>query len=519
MLARVPKRDDDRGTLALLLMVILVGATLGGLMLAMILNQDGSTQFDTSRVHALDAAQSGIDVVLGEIRASTTTINGTTVGATTQLPCGPVAGNPNGTGPGTFSTTVTYYTSDPSKSGATVITCTPGSGTGYVTPHFALISSTGTDGTGRSVTKGRTLTTTYTFQTTDATTPGGTISIYPATTGSTWCMDAGSATPTANTPILLRACSTTTPPTAQQDFAYRSDLSIQLVSSVSTTNPYGLCLDTNPTTHANGDAIVLTACSPLGSAPWNQKWSVDDVAHLHGANTDGSDLDGYCINVSAQASGQAVTLAGCAGGTSDTSQTWVPSLTAGDGAASQPIPNTSPPQTQIVNYQQFATCIDVTNTDPSSSFLILYTCKQNPTQTSVRWNQRWAPSPSLGAAATAAPATVLLKTADTDNNTTYCLQSPLTAGGYVTVTTNCTAGASNQFTWNQIKDASGNNLPYAKVYTIVDSSGLCLSSGPIGDVYLAYYKVVVTTCDGGTEQKWNANPSVLASRLTNTKEN
>ena len=45
-----------------------------------------------------------------------------------------------------------------------------------------------------------------------------------------------------NTPVVLQACSTGTPPAAQQVFAYRSDLTLQLISSITTGNPNGLCL-------------------------------------------------------------------------------------------------------------------------------------------------------------------------------------------------------------------------------------------------------------------------------------
>ena len=73
LIARMPSRDDDRGSLIMAMMAILVGTMLGGLMLPMVINQDRSTRFDITRVHSLHAAQTGIDVVLGQIRSSTTT--------------------------------------------------------------------------------------------------------------------------------------------------------------------------------------------------------------------------------------------------------------------------------------------------------------------------------------------------------------------------------------------------------------------------------------------------------------
>ena len=84
-------------------------------------------------------------------------------------------------------------------------------------------------------------------------------------------------------------------------------------------------------------------------------------------------------------------LASCAGSVTDTAQTWVPSPTAGAGMAGAG-------NSQLVNYRQFATCLDVTGQDPTSAFLILYTCKQNPNPANVAWNQKFTPSPALGAA-------------------------------------------------------------------------------------------------------------------------
>ena len=73
---------------------------------------------------------------------------------------------------------------------------------------------------------------------------------------------------------------------------------------------------------------VITNCSP-----WNQQWSVNDNAHLEGAKSDKSTTDGFCINAPVQANGTGIVLAGCAGGVTDTAQTWVPSPTAGAGMA------------------------------------------------------------------------------------------------------------------------------------------------------------------------------------------
>ena len=517
--ARLAEAGDDRGSLAFALLAIIVSAALGGLLMPIIVSQTHTTRFDATRVHALHAAQSGIDVVLGEIRAATTSTNNVSTGDPTALPCGPLTGSANGTGVASYTTTVAYYAINPATTNAKAMICTAGYGPydqslNTRTPRFAVISSTGTDGPATNgATGGRTLKTTYVFQTNDSTLPGGQIKLFPSGSAQ-YCMDAQTPTPPTGTPVLLRTCSTTNPPAAQQNFVYRQDLSIQLVSSVTTSVPNGMCIDTSPIAHSNNIPMVMRPCTNSdptvpANTPYNQQWSVNDNAHLEGAQTNKSSTDGYCIDAVSQTDGQALTLVGCTGGTTDTAQTWVPALTAGAGMA-------GPTNHQVVNYRYFATCIDVTGQDPTSPYLILYTCKQNPNPANVAWNQKFAPA--LGPLSkTALPQT---STLTTNNGTAYCLQSPAGTGSYVTVTTSCTANANNTWTWYQTKDSQGKDLPYAQVYTIVDSAGRCLSPGPSNDLLnTQYFKIIVATCDGDTDQKWNADPSVLASRLINTGEN
>jgi hypothetical protein len=383
------------------------------------------------------------------------------------------------------------------------------------------VTSTGTDlESGQQASRGRTIVTTYVFQTDDTNVSGGIIRLFPDSSGNQWCWDAGSSVPAVGTALVLRACSTTNPPAAQQVFAYRSDLSIQLVSSVTSANPNGLCVDTATTPHAANDAMVLKKCSIAdpskcatitNCSPWNQQWSVDDSAHLEGSKSDQSTIDGWCINAASQSDGQAIALATCAGSVTDTKQTWVPSPTAGAGMAGAG-------NNQLVNYKQFATCLDVTGADPNAAYLIIYTCKQNPQPSQVLWNQKFTPSPALSSG----PTKVLYKT--TSGGTTYCLTSPLNTTGYVRVTTPCPSSittAATQFQWtvSQTQDGSGNDLSYAQKYTIMDGVGDCLAPGPNTDLLNGqYYKIYTLPCDGTTAQKWNANPSIDTSKLQNTHE-
>ena len=378
------------------------------------------------------------------------------------------------------------------------------------------------------------------FKTNDVNISGGQIHIFPPTTSANsttplFCMDAG-ANPAAGLPVYLQPCSTSSPPLAQQVWSYRTDLSIELVESTQ-NNGTGLCIDTGsaPTAHNAGDPILLEPCKvadasvcPAGAtagtngcaiSPWNQQWSVDDSSHLEGATTNQTNIDGYCINVAAQTAGTALNLASCAGGVTDTAQTWVLSPTTGTGMAGAG-------NNQLVNFRQFATCLDVTGQSVSASFMILYNCKQNPDPSKVAWNQKFIPSPALGAG----PTKTLLTT--TSGGTTYCLHSPGTSGGYPVLSTPCPASvstASAGFVWTVSQrytdSTQTTELPYAQKYTIKDDTvtspagGLCLGLSPNSDLYDGqYYKGIVTPCDGSTSQKWNADASLGASALTNIHE-
>lgn len=532
---RLPHRDDERGSLAMAMMAVLVGATLGALILPMVISQNKSTRFDITRVHSLSAAQAGIDVVVGRIRSSTKTVNGTVTGDPSTLPCG-VTGSANDGG--AYTVTVAYWRDSPSAGGS-ALKCRAGYGTygtdsegaPVSTPRYAVITSTGTDGTVDSGSRGRTVVTTYALQTDDTNIPGGLIRLYPPgpdtlppgpATADKWCMDAGSAVPVSGRQLALARCSSSTPPLAQQVFAYRVDLSIQLVSSITTANPNGLCVDTPTTSHTGNPGVVLKTCAIVTPgkcpgatcSPYYQQWSVNDSAHFESAQASPLDTDGRCINASSQASTTLLNLTNCSTELKDTAQSWVPSPTVGAGMAGTGVGND-----QLVNFRQFAKCLDIpVNGDTSLGYLSLFTCKQNPDPTKVAANQRFTPVPRP--ALTAGPTTVLLKT-----KAPYCLTSPQTTtdlANYVSATTcpgGVVTGSVHAWTIYQAKDAGGDDLPYAKKFTIVDGKGFCMGLGRDDDLRAGqYYKAVVKPCDGSTGQKWSASASLAGAQLGDTYE-
>jgi hypothetical protein len=531
LLLRRLRARDDRGSLPMALLISILCVTVGVIVVPTVIVQAQSTSFDNSRTRELNAAEAGIDVALGVIRNAVDTSGAGIVGS---LPCAttsaPITGTVAGAAAGlSYSVTLDYYTSNPQGQSAQWLStystsnpngngmiCAAGNGTYFPptkaqVPSFVMISSKGMDGRAS-----RTLKTTYVVQTSNINPVGGTIYVYPS--GSTkYCMDAGSARPVAGASVTLQTCQTN-PTIQQQSWSYNTDLSVELNSSVSSAYPNGLCLtSSNTTTQSAGNTMVLQPCSAVGSAPWYQKWSVDDSAHLEGSKSDSSDLNGLCINASTQAAGTVLALAACAGGVTDTKQTWVPSPLVGAGMAGAA-------NHQLVDYWQYGRCIDVTNQSVATSgaaggvFLIAYTCKQNPNPGKVAWNQKFAPN-SSGELVTVY------------SGTNYCLTSPLavynaaTPGPYVTVT-KCPNSPTPAVTWTQYgaTDTSGNALPYSKKYTIQDANGMCMTlPNSTTDLYNGQYsKLIMATCSSDFPtyelQEWNASPDLQSPALTNLNE-
>lgn len=487
---------DERGSMAILLMVVLVGLMLSALLVPMIITQSRNTRFDSTRLQALNAAQSGIDVTLGAIRASV--VSG--IGVSSQLPCGPESGTMDSTGVTAYSAVVEYFTfnpvTEPSPSDR-AMKCVNGYGTfdaqtGSTTPGFARITSTGTNAAvtdGSS--NGRTLTSTYVFRTPDVNILGGLLQLAP-TGSAAFCMDAGTPTAPADTTVKVQPCSPSTPPAPQQVFAYRTDLTLQLLSSISAGNPKGLCLNSTHSPALPGDPIRLAQCGPLGSpAVDTQQWSYNDNGQYQAAQSTSATtgaLPDLCMNVLARTAGQPVVLGSCSSG-------WIPSSSVGPGAAALP---------QWINFSEFGRCLDVTNQDPNHSFLIDYPCKQNPFPGAKTWNELFtAPAIPAGQASV----TGVISTGR------YCLTSPGNSGGYVTIK------ACDGLPWQTWTIYGGNkSLNYSTKFTLV-SGLLCLGLSGANAELPAWSTIDVETCTGATEQKWNAVPNLLNSTVINTHEN
>jgi hypothetical protein len=473
------------------LMLTLVGMSLSGLLVPIVVQQIDAARDNIQRNDALDAAQAGIDAVLGRIRAA---VDDSGVGVLSGLPCfpagTPLTGTVSSASTATYQVKIAYSETDPLIA-PKWITCSPITGP-TLTPTFALISSTGTVKVG-GVTATRTLDASYVFQKTNANIAGGLVHIYKTATSNDLCLDAGTATPGVGSPVRMQPCS---PGSSEQQFAYKANLTLQLTASVTASAPFGMCLDAGQP-HKSGLILAFQPCGKVTKP--QQQWSLNDSANFEGTG-DGKNLDGHCLNVDEPDQlGSLVLLANggnCHHGY-DNIETWSPDAAVGAGAASALT-------TQLVNFSQFGRCIDVTEKNVNYAYLIVWPCKQAPDVANVAWNQKWA-LPAIGTGHTSATGRITTKP-----NSLYCMQSPGSTdpGEWVKVVP-CPAGSPpTNLTWTVYGDTHN----YLDSYRVVDGYGNCLVPSDLSDLYPKGYqisKLVVQDCSGDTTQKWNAPPNIL----------
>jgi len=269
-----------------------------------------------------------------------------------------------------------------------------------------------------------------------------------------------------------------------------------------------MCLEA-PRPHANGGLLTFQPCQKRVA---HQQWSLDDNSMFRGT-TDGINLDNFCLTKRNDDSnpGSDIMLGACVG--VDYRTNFRPQTGVGAGMASVDTK-------QLVNYEQFSRCLDVTNQNATYSYMIVWFCKQAPNG-GVTWNQLWTlpEYTTTGATATAGR----IRTYG-PNNPGYCLLSPgsTLAGQYVKMSPCTLTGilTDERLKWTMFGD-TGN---YATSYRIVDSDGNCLTptdlSVAIPDTHSdGTAKVKVAVCSGSELQKWNAPPNFNKPLvLTNTRE-
>ncbi len=530
---------DERGSLALAMLLTIVGAGAIGLLGSLVVRQLTTTRYDTDRSTAIDAAHSGVETGLAQIRAIPVDLTGDAL--VTSLPCSAIPGGPSLTlagavGPGQaaqYAVNVYYLAAAPPAdvdqeawARANRIGCA-GLGGPLTAPMYALFASTGTSGTAT-----RSIQATYLFQSrTKPNVPGGTIKVY----NSDQCLTAPAGiadTPALKVgdPLVLATCAASDP---KQVFTYNPTLQVQLKNSENTAAfPNGACLSAVSVDHTT---VTFVNCD---STKLTQIWSLNNRDNFEGT-TNGADPNGKCFNVDytklpptvvinnviagnankvANTSGDGTDGTPCSGVSGDYTKykTFFPDPSAGTGAAGDATK-------QLVNYDQFGRCLDVTSNNVSAAFLVVFPCKQSPNKI-IQWNQVWF-LPTVPPGSTSGEGRLYLK--GSNGITTYCLYSPgsTVAGQYVRITTCSLIGAvpANQL-WKRSVFTGVNQTSYRieSTFATTTSAPYCLMPSPtdLWDQFTAMKisKLVLGACSGSNLQKWNASPSILSSVVADFRE-
>jgi len=526
--------------LLLSLFVMLMVSTLSIGLLAVVLNETRPTQFQRKLTRTIAGAEGGLQVVLNQLRAAN---DGAGKGLISKLPCstdgatftftdgstvnvdGATFGGSVGTAGSatTYTAYVSYYASDPSSwyatqsqwpnyattganSNAQALACPLNS-----VPAYAFVQAIGRDSavSGFNSTVGnRSVHATYQFNTTNVNIQGGRMLEF----GTTLCLDAGTV-PQVGTTLTMQNCNAFG--YAPQMWSYRTDLSILYAG-----NPaLNLCIQ-QP---ASGNVPTLQTCTssvnttnsstyPYTGTQQKQEWGFNDNGHFAAPASDGSvpnSSPGLCLQpngandtTSATVGAQLIYTTCDSGTTGYTAWNPDPQVGAGKaGGATNGLPGATK---QLVNYQEFGRCLDITGQDVNADHLIDYPCKQAPDSSKLTFNQVWTFSGSgAGQSGT-------LSVTKTDGSK-YCLTAP-TSGTYA-VTKVCNGSASQN--WTPSGAIAGN---YAASYEIVSAGGLCLTADGTNQITYLSSTITVVACDGTAKQKWNAPPNASTQNLANLNE-
>jgi hypothetical protein len=205
------------------------------------------------------------------------------------------------------------------------------------------------------------------------------------------------------------------------------------------------------------------------------------------------------------ASGALLVIVSCDGATTGYTA-WDPDPQVGAGKAGGNITGVpGAPTSQFVNYKEFGRCLDVTGQNVNADHLIDYPCKQAPDSTTLTWNQVWTYSPVSGGYGTFYT---------TYSGTRYCLTAP--SSGNLITTVTCAGTPGNNQLWNTTGNIPGN---YTASYELVSKlDGRCMGASRTGAITFGSSNIVLETCDGSLDQKWNAPPSAPNTGLGNIQE-
>jgi hypothetical protein len=477
---------DEGAALLLVTMLIMIAASLSVLLLGMVLAQSTPTTRERKLARTLHGAEAGLNAGLGRIRAATTAnAMGDEQGDRAKLPCGTFSGSVGGeNGNVGYDVTVRYFVTDPTNTttswrSTNALACIDGYGPAQ-TPTFALIEALGTGDSAAGVSGSsgnRKLESIYSLRVVNVNVAGGLIKNMYGGIGVNLalCFDAMSTAPATNDVVKVTTCDSAK---LSQRFSYQSNYSIVLNVSQTTANPAGMCV----TYDSSRATLVMKACDNSDS----QKWGFDHSAHFRYPWSGGLCIKIQTDNVSG--SNLITSATACSGGY-NRQYAWEPEAKVGAG-------NAGPNQSQLVNYQEFGRCFDVTGWDLDHYFMVSWPCKQDPTG-GPGWNQQQTYDPVSGHLVV---------------NSTHCVTAPSTTGGYVTLTP-CVNGQANQ-RWVE----AGETGDYASAYTVIDHLGRCMGLGASNADLPPWSTIVVATCDGSMGQKWNARANLIDAANKNTRE-
>lgn len=529
---------DEQGSLILVMLLIMFMSIVIITVTTTAFGQLDLSNGASSRNSSLQAALAGVQAAVGEIRAASTD---NTYVDPSALPCSAVTGSTSGSITTTYSASIQYYEETTSGS-TTEVSCLTGSGPQVASGDYleqAVITSCApsgtcpTNGTPGTNASWRRVVSTYTFETSNVNIPGGLIYDYGESdcllaqkNGSTW---------------QLYATTSCTAGNANYDeelFQY--------------TSTWNLAIDLSDVEYCVVDPNVLAApavtLSPCSGNTTNSsyQWGINDSGDLQdvvsgGSGNPGSYLLDDPIGGQAPASGGSLTSAmttvsSSSGGFSD-DWSWEFSPTVGSGGAAPSAGSTFGPTDQLVNYEQFGLCMDVTNQSVSSTYLIDYDCKQFPdTTTYPTWNQRWC-FDQISTNAGGIPEGLLYTpdgSTSCSGGTPYCAKSPLSPSNGTSNDSAWVVVTSSSCTLNQALSYYGTNSPLIWVdwggnttdsdytYTYTDTDGYCLEADtanqqdPGGGATFA--TIEVASCNGAYAEKWNAPASLGESQVSNTHE-
>jgi hypothetical protein len=477
----LPPRDET-GSLPLALLLTLVVGALTAALLPVVLSQVSDTRLTVNRGHAMNAAQTGLEVAVAAIRAA---YGPSGQGDRTLLPCGPITGTGGSETAATYRVELAYFDKDPSLSDAIEMTCPDAQDASKSMPRSVRLTATGTTAGGTQLR--RALRGDYPLSVAPAATPTASATWGPQYDGdyiqprgiiawsadgtTSYCADPGFSQPPTNTVVRLQLCDVSDYPdnSYKQNWYYRQDLTLAPVGSIMAGKP--MCLDAGAIPVV-GAVVTMQPCGT--PVPARQRWYHNnsynyELATSTGPGVDDWALNGLCLNVETpETSGSRMVLGtgvNCHSGTYNARQTFATYPKLGPGqAGSRRLDCTADAgypcvRTQLVNNAEPSRCVDKYDT-----FVATMECVQDPDPTKVRWNQQWRlPVAADGPTGTVGPLVVV-----DPAGAKFCL----TASADVPVQQTCNPrnpAANQKFTIYR------NTGVEFTMYRIIDSSGRCMT--------------------------------------------